>query len=665
LLKFTRLRGKFQKINTLRPIFISHLSKINSNSKKNMKKITLIACAFLMSASTMVFAQSQRLVMVEEFTQASCPPCAAQNPGFNTLLNANSTKLVALKYQTSWPGVDPMNAQNPTEVATRVTYYNVTGVPHGLFDGSPLTGGSYTGAPANATQAMVDAEYAVPSPFTIAINHSFNAGYDSLYINCTVTCTQAVTGTLVLHVAMMERDIYFTSAPGTNGETHFEGVMKKMIPDATGLTLPTSWTLNQTQSFNFAIAVPWYVYDLNQAAVAAFIQDNSNQSVLQAAYSTPIGGLSTANNAAITSISGASFLTCAGSVTPNVVIQNLTSTTMTSATISYALDGVQLGTQPWTGSLTQSQTATVTMPAVNIPTPGNHTLTFKVMNPNGAVDFSPIDNVKNFQVDYVAAPAAAPLVEPFTSGTYPPSGWAVQDVNNDGFTWTRSTAGLYGAGSSMMDFYDSPNGRSDNLFTKAVDMTNSPASSTLEFDVAYAQYTSENDRLKVNVSTDCGATWNTVYNKAGSTLATTAATNTFFVPTSSQWRHESVDISTYVGQSNVIFEFNGISNFGNNLYVDNINYSVLGVNDPLLNSAVSVYPNPANGSFFVKVAFDKAENMTITITNPIGETVKTMDVKNTVSGVFAFDLSKEAKGNYFVNIKTDQGSVTKRIAITQ
>ncbi|HAG05757.1 MAG TPA: hypothetical protein DCG68_02730, partial [Cryomorphaceae bacterium] len=79
-----------------------------------MKKLTL-ALALLLGGTT-AFAQATRLVLFEEFTQASCSPCASQNPAFNTLLSGNTTKAISIKYQTSWPGVDPMNAANPTDV---------------------------------------------------------------------------------------------------------------------------------------------------------------------------------------------------------------------------------------------------------------------------------------------------------------------------------------------------------------------------------------------------------------------------------------------------------------------------------------------------------------------------------------------------------------------
>src|ERR1051326_548184 len=122
-----------------------------------MKK-TLLLVATVVSGN-FLFAQSQRLILFEEFTQASCGPCAAYNPGYNSLLSSNTTKATSIKYQTSWPGVDPMNAQNPGEVQTRVTYYNVTGVPDVFLDG--------TEKQQSTAQSDIDAEYAVPSPFTI------------------------------------------------------------------------------------------------------------------------------------------------------------------------------------------------------------------------------------------------------------------------------------------------------------------------------------------------------------------------------------------------------------------------------------------------------------------------------------------------------------------
>jgi PKD repeat protein len=245
---------------------------------KNMKKsILAIACMF---CTGLLSSQSQRLVFLEEFTQASCGPCAAANPAFNALIAANAGKVVSLKYQTSWPGVDPMNKQTASEVATRVSYYGITFVPDGLQDGKDYAN------PGSITQSTINTEYAVASPFTIQLTHWFNAANDSIFVDCEITCTQAVTlKTPVVRMAMLEKTITFSSPPGSNGETKFITVMRKMLPDASGTTLATTWTLGQKQSISLKAAIPTYVYDKTQLATVAWIQDDATKAVQQAGYS--------------------------------------------------------------------------------------------------------------------------------------------------------------------------------------------------------------------------------------------------------------------------------------------------------------------------------------------------------------------------------------------
>ena len=255
-----------------------------------MKKLYTILA--LSSLVTIAVAQSQRLVLVEEFTQASCGPCGAANPQFNLLLNANTSKAVALKYQVSWPGVDPMNTQYAA-VSGRVNYYTVTGVPYALMDAVPTTGSSYVGYPNNMGQVDIDNEYAVPSPFDLTVQHTLSTNLDSVFITVHVTATQAYTtglNHLRLQTVLIEKLIHFASAPGSNGETNFENVVRKMIPTTGGTALPSNWTVGHDTTLTFAVPVPTYIYDINELAVVCFIQDNTTKDVQQAGFSSsPVG----------------------------------------------------------------------------------------------------------------------------------------------------------------------------------------------------------------------------------------------------------------------------------------------------------------------------------------------------------------------------------------
>ena len=85
-----------------------------------MKNLLLSFTVLSIIALGSVNAQVQKTPFVEHFTQASCGPCASQNPGMYTILNTfGSANYVKLTYQVSWPGTDPMNAEYPAGPSAR------------------------------------------------------------------------------------------------------------------------------------------------------------------------------------------------------------------------------------------------------------------------------------------------------------------------------------------------------------------------------------------------------------------------------------------------------------------------------------------------------------------------------------------------------------------
>ena len=257
------------------------------------KSLLLLFSAFAIAP----MANAQRLVLLEHFTQASCGPCASQNPALNALLDQNLTKIVAIKYQTSWPGVDPMNAANPTDVQGRVDYYAVNGVPNSVMDGNV-----YNGSPGGVNQANINARHNVGPgvitdvAYTILSNPA--PATDSMRITAKIRAVNNIPAGHVLHVVAIEREIEFATAPGSNGEKKFESVMKKMFPSSNGTTLP-AMAAGDSLKFTFvwslkrANGTPVY-YNLGQAAAVAFVQNNSTKEVLGSGYDEPRPWLSIA-----------------------------------------------------------------------------------------------------------------------------------------------------------------------------------------------------------------------------------------------------------------------------------------------------------------------------------------------------------------------------------
>lgn len=78
-------------------------------------------------------AENNRVVLMELFTGAQCPPCVAADVGFDALLKTyQPTELVTLQYHLHIPGPDPLT--NADTVA-RSKYYAVRGTPSTYFNG--------------------------------------------------------------------------------------------------------------------------------------------------------------------------------------------------------------------------------------------------------------------------------------------------------------------------------------------------------------------------------------------------------------------------------------------------------------------------------------------------------------------------------------------------
>jgi len=221
---------------------------------------------------------NRHLTLIEHFTQASCPPCATQNPRLNALLNTRPD-VVAVKYQTVWPGVDPMNAQNKTDVAARVTYYNVTGVPT-----SAVNGNFYNGYPASVDATMFDNAFPVKTPMTITLsNVTMNGTTVSGTATVNLAAAKSASSNIVVRCAIVEKNVYFASAPGTNGEKEFQSVMRKLAPDPAGVPVTaTNAGSNQTINFTWTGMTPSKINNRAEIRMVVWIQDEATQEVYDA-----------------------------------------------------------------------------------------------------------------------------------------------------------------------------------------------------------------------------------------------------------------------------------------------------------------------------------------------------------------------------------------------
>ena len=372
-------------------------------------------------------------------------------------------------------------------------------------------------------------------------------------------------------------------------------------------------------------------------------------------------------DAGVSAITSPATISCTTSITPTVTIKNFSSTTLTTCNVNYQIDGGAVVTMPWTGSLAPNATGTFTFPAATVSV-GSHSFISYTSEPNGNYDWFLNNSRKAKNFNIIGTPIGTPIVEGFQGTTFPPTNWVID--NPDGaYAWESWTTGFSSTKSTRINFFNSPNGQIDDLFVPAFDLTTTNNSASLVFDVAYAQYTSENDRLQVHVSTNCGGTWTQVYSKQGSALSTAPAQTTSFTPSSSQWRNETVSLTSYIGNTNVLVRFRGVSNYGNNLFIDNVNINttMVGIEEEAISSSLDVYPNPFATTTTLAVNLTSTQKVRIDVYNVVGENVYSIDKGQLSTGEHKVVISADElpSGIYFVTLTTNEGRISKRVVVNK
>jgi hypothetical protein len=188
---------------------------------------------FLVNAKIL---SGDRMVLVERFTSATCGPCAQNNPFMDAFLaGQDPDRIVGISYHQNWPvaGLDPMYNYNPADNETRRSYYGVNYIPQAKFDGIVHCEPPYS---QSGLQALYDQRKNIASPLSIIVTET-PVG-DSILVRAMIYCETLLPGTTAnVQFAIIEKHIHYSSPPGTNGETDFYDVMRKMLPNGSGLPL--------------------------------------------------------------------------------------------------------------------------------------------------------------------------------------------------------------------------------------------------------------------------------------------------------------------------------------------------------------------------------------------------------------------------------------------
>ena len=615
-----------------------------------MKKtlLTLFAAAL----TGVAFAQAPRMQLYEVFSGENCPPCASANPTTKALLDANTANIIGLKYQVPIPSAGPIHNQNTVDPNARRSYYGITSAPNARHDGTTIGNGHSL----NLTQALITARQSVTSPFTVQLEHAINATWDSISINMTITAAQAVTsGTWFARIALVEKHMSYPTPPGTNGETDFYDVTRRMYPNATGTALPSTWTNGQVQVVTINAPLPTFIRDAAEIRVIAFVQNDITKEIAQAARTNP---QPVPLNSKLEFTAG-SFYNCTPNLTPAVSILNQGTNPITSMEIRQTI-GSSVQTVNWTGTLAPNATANINLNPVTLNT-GRSNYEFRIMTMNGSNHPSAVRSTVTGAFFLGDVPATS-LTNSF-AGTFPPAGWGVDNGATATNGWSLGLLGANGTTrSARINFYDIGDGQIDDLYMPRMDFSQAGPNSELTFAMAHAQYNaSTTDRLLVEASTNCGQTWTSLYDKSGANLATRAASTAAYTsPVAADWRTETVALGSLAGQSNVVLRFRGISNYGNNLFIDEVSIpNAVSVLEPT-SLPLRMYPNPVKDVLVVEVP-EQVGSATIEVLNSLGQVVLRQQHNAQEGSRANVQVASLPVGIYTVQISHEAGLFTNKV----
>ena len=203
-------------------------------------------------------SHTQMTPMIEHFSSSTCNPCVAVNNLMAELTANHEGEYTYTKYTSNGPALgDPYYT---AEGGTRMTYYNVLGVPQTFLNGADQGYGatseeSFMEAYNSPAFADVRGSYTIEGN-NINITADFMSYFDMDNVRAFISVNEKTT----------------TDNASSNGETEFHHVMMKMLENAEGNVLNIKAGEYQRLVFSYDMSST-FVEEMNDLEVALWLQD--------------------------------------------------------------------------------------------------------------------------------------------------------------------------------------------------------------------------------------------------------------------------------------------------------------------------------------------------------------------------------------------------------
>ncbi len=257
------------------------------------------------------------------------------------------------------------------------------------------------------------------------------------------------------------------------------------------------------------------------------------------------------------------------------------------------------------------------------------------------------------------------------------------NAENGTSNWTKSGTGkqwdttYISSWTGNKCFADSRWGNSSNstnnqfILNPAINLSgkNNPK---LEFAIKFATEP-DYDYARIQISTNGGSTWTSL---SGRYTRTFSGQPTYIGLM--YWRYEQINLSSYIGQSNLKFRFTYYTDSGipgDGVYIDDfrivdyidtpLNITKLATEIPKTYQLFQNYPNPFNPTTIIKFSIPKNSDVKISLFDLTGREIKKIIDEHLSSGTYLLNLnaSEYPTGVYFYRMQSGSYTETRKMIL--
>ncbi len=332
-------------------------------------------------------------------------------------------------------------------------------------------------------------------------------------------------------------------------------------------------------------------------------------------------------------------------------------------------------TWSWTFQDGTPATSTVRQPTVSFSSPGWKTVTLTVTNDQGTDTYT---NTRTILISETTAQYQWPIYEGFESASVFNGFWTVNNPDNNGSVFTRSTEAAYSGNASVklssfnagLNPLVAGDNDKDELITPSIDLSGiSPGMVVFRYAYATQALTPADitEKLEIFNSTDCGVTWLLRKTISGTALTTASHAADPYTPASrSEWGKAGFNLLPTVIGPSVRFKFvytSGI--YSNNLWIDDINIvsGVVDVEEVEPTPEIEVFPNPFADYTRLRLQLVETAPLVITLIDASGRLVREVYSGQAQAGEHNIDIQGAGldKGFYFLRIQTGNASFVRTL----